>query len=276
MSAEFVSICNASLDAPRPTGRRVVLSVLTRADLPVDSSGLSIKYVLEGEEIYEIGGRQHRLLAGDFIIVDAGATGRVILPRREPTTGLCAFLTGTPAAPFLAGYGPVLRPPREGPLAMRLKRAALHNLAQPAATAHRTEDLLHSLSIEMAQLAADTALRLDRLDAAKPSTRVDLLMRLKCARAYLHDNSDRAVSLEELARVAGLSGFHLTRHFAAAFGEPPARYHRRLRLARAAEMIHQGEISATEAAERFGYADLPAFTRAFRSIFGHPPSVLSP
>ena len=270
MSAEFLYVSDATTTDPRPCGRRVVLSSLGRGDLPVDSAGLSIKYVADGEEVYEIDGRRYRLLAGDFIIVDAGATGRVVLPRRERTIGLCAFLSSPPARPLVPGYGPVLRPPPTGRLAQLLRKASLDALKAPGAA--NAEDLLLLLSAELGALAADTSVRLDSLDAAKPSTRVDLLMRLEKARAHLHDSVDRAVALDELARVAGLSGFHLTRHFAAAYGEPPARYHRRLRLERAAELLRRGEISPTGAAERFGYADLPAFTRAFRSAFGHPPS----
>jgi AraC-like DNA-binding protein len=270
MAAEFLYVSDATASDPRPNGRRVVLSSFGRGDLPVDSAGLSIKYVADGEEVYEIDGRRYRLLAGDFIIVDAGATGRVVLPRREPTIGLCAFLSSPPARPLVPGYGPVLRPPPTGRLAQLLRKASLDALKAPGAA--NAEDLLLLLSAELGALAADTSVRLDSLDAAKPSTRVDLLMRLEKARAHLHDSVDRAVALDELARVAGLSGFHLTRHFAAAYGEPPARYHRRLRLERAAELLRRGEISPTGAAERFGYADLPAFTRAFRSAFGHPPS----
>ena len=56
------------------------------------------------------------------------------------------------------------------------------------------------------------------LDAAKPSTRRDILQRLERARAHLHAHLDRNVALGELASVARLSRFHLARYFKRAFG----------------------------------------------------------
>lgn len=109
------------------------------------------------------------------------------------------------------------------------------------------------------------------LDAAKPSTRRDILQRLERARAHLHDHLDRNVALGELASVARLSQFHLARYFKRAFGAAPIAYHRALRLERAARFLARGEGSVAQAAELIGYSDAVALSHAFRKHFGAPP-----
>jgi AraC-like DNA-binding protein len=111
----------------------------------------------------------------------------------------------------------------------------------------------------------------DRLGVVKPSTRHDLLRRIERARDHLHAHLDRAVPLRELASVAGLSQFHLARYFSRLFQCPPAAYHRRLRLRRAAEYLVAGAGSVADAAELVGYSDSVALCHAFRKQFGEAP-----
>src|SRR2546425_1491911 len=76
---------------------------------------------------------------------------------------------------------------------------------------------------------------------------------------------------EELARRAYLSRFHFDRLVAAALGESPGAFRRRLLLERAAYQLSNGG-SVTEAAIDAGYSSSEAFGRAFRRAFGSAPS----
>jgi AraC-like DNA-binding protein len=107
--------------------------------------------------------------------------------------------------------------------------------------------------------------------AIKPSTCRKLHEQLERARLHLHCHADRAVTLAELAAVARLSQFQLARCFRHLFGEAPIRYHRGLRLARAARFLAAGEGSVAQAAELAGYSDQAALCHAFRKHFGKPP-----
>jgi AraC-like DNA-binding protein len=123
-------------------------------------------------------------------------------------------------------------------------------------------------------ILAQAADAMERLGAVKASTRRELFNRLESARAYLHDNRDRAVPLNELASIAAMSSFQLTRYFSLAFGDPPSRYHRRVRLHDAAERLQRRDASITEIAFGAGYGELSAFTHAFSREFGCPPSAM--
>ena len=58
------------------------------------------------------------------------------------------------------------------------------------------------------------------------------------------------LSLEEIARRAGLSRFHTLRLFKRAYGETPARRVARLRMERAKDLLATGEEPTTEIAFR--------------------------
>jgi len=76
----------------------------------------------------------------------------------------------------------------------------------------------------------------------------------------------------ELARRAHLSRFHFDRLVAAALGESPGRFRRRLLLERAAYELRSGDRPVIELAFDAGYGSPEAFTRAFRRTFGVSPS----
>lgn len=81
--------------------------------------------------------------------------------------------------------------------------------------------------------------------------------------------------LDEIARVAGVSRFHLCRVFAAAVGLSPIAYARRRRLSEAAKALALG-VSVTEVAFGAGFESVEGFSRAFRDAFGLAPSALRP
>lgn len=78
------------------------------------------------------------------------------------------------------------------------------------------------------------------------------------------------VTLEELARVANLSPFHLIRVFRKEVGLPPHAYQTRLRLNHAKALLAQA-ATIGEAALNAGFCDQSHFTNHFRKVFGYPP-----
>lgn len=90
------------------------------------------------------------------------------------------------------------------------------------------------------------------------------------ARSYLIENSGRNVRLEQLAAVARLSPFHLTRAFRRATGLPPHAFLLQTRLARARILLRAG-LDLPAVASETGFADQSHFTRHFRRAFGITP-----
>jgi AraC-like DNA-binding protein len=93
---------------------------------------------------------------------------------------------------------------------------------------------------------------------------------LRRVRDYLHDRVGDRVSVRELAVVASISRFQLTRQFQQAFGLPLHAYHLHVRLEEAKARLRCGEGIASVAAD-LGFVDQSHFHRRFKGSFGLTP-----
>ena len=270
MTATF-TVLEKQIEAPPAaySSGRVVLSRLTPGESLIKAPAPSLKLVLEGEEVYVVDGRKIRVTPGQFLYLDAGE--QCVALNRSYAVGLCLFVApsaaGAPCSPDEAtdpvlGRS-VLLSARSSSMGRMLEDYGTRIARKPELGPMLAPQLVAEMSRAIEQPLAESRAAVERLGAAKLSTRRELYQRLEQARAFLHANDHRAVQLAELAQIAGLSQFHLARYFRAAFGKPPIAYHRDLRLARATA-LRESSLSLTEAAEASGYADASALSHALR------------
>jgi AraC-like DNA-binding protein len=115
-------------------------------------------------------------------------------------------------------------------------------------------------------LAGPQGARLRQIaSAGAPAQRIAKAVR------WLKDNFSEPVSVESLARRAGLSlsAFHL--HFKGVTAMSPLQYQKRLRLQEARRLMLGEGLDAAEAAFRVGYESPSQFSREYRREFGAPP-----
>lgn len=94
---------------------------------------------------------------------------------------------------------------------------------------------------------------------------------LQTAIWYIEQGFNREIALDDVARVAGVSRYHMARSFAEATGIPVMRYARGRRLTEAARELADGAPDILGVALDAGYGSHEAFTRAFRDQFGVTP-----
>jgi AraC-like DNA-binding protein len=90
------------------------------------------------------------------------------------------------------------------------------------------------------------------------------------AREYLAENYVENVTLERLARLAGLSPFHFSRLFREQFGMPPHAFQNQVRVARAKSLLAAG-YPVSRVAVQTGFADQSHLTRQFKRLTGVTP-----
>ena len=91
---------------------------------------------------------------------------------------------------------------------------------------------------------------------------------------YIESHFRREMELEEIAAVAGVSRYHISRAFGLAAGQSITRYMRGRRLTEAARQLAQGAPDILAVAIDVGYGSHEAFTRAFRDQFGRTPEAV--
>lgn len=88
---------------------------------------------------------------------------------------------------------------------------------------------------------------------------------------YVENNFAGEITLDEIAGVAGVSRYHISRAFGEAIGRPITLYVRGRRLTEAAKVLASGATDILTLALESGYGSHEAFTRAFREQFGQTP-----
>lgn len=89
---------------------------------------------------------------------------------------------------------------------------------------------------------------------------------------YIENNLENTVGLEQIAKVAGYSVPHFYRMFGAMVGCSVKEYVRRRKLSNAMFDVVTSKCSIIEIAFKYGFESHEAFTRAFKLVYGAPPS----
>src|SRR5215469_2071534 len=95
--------------------------------------------------------------------------------------------------------------------------------------------------------------------------------RLCRARDYLAGSYRDRVTLQDVAREACLSPFHLNRLFTRTFGETPHEFLTRMRIEEAKKLLLADSHSVTDVCFEVGYESLGSFSMRFRSLAGASP-----
>lgn len=95
--------------------------------------------------------------------------------------------------------------------------------------------------------------------------------RIRAAQEYIRGNLATHISLADLARHTGLSSSHFAALFRKATGLSAMEYLKRLRSARARELLVTSSRSIAEVAHDVGYSDAFYFSRQFRAVNGLSP-----
>ena len=93
---------------------------------------------------------------------------------------------------------------------------------------------------------------------------------LKKAYAFITDNLDQHISLQDVSAHCSLSPYHLLRSFRDQYGLPPHTFQNQKRINRARQLLSKG-MSIAETAARMGFADQSHFTRKFKRSVGMTP-----
>jgi transcriptional regulator GlxA family with amidase domain len=120
---------------------------------------------------------------------------------------------------------------------------------------------------------------LERIRSADDQQPIPVDARIGFSRAELIEvvrlmeaNIKEPLSLDELARLVGLSQRHLQRMFKAHLNMSPTHYYLTLRLNRARTLLCTTDTSIADVTIRCGFNSPCHFSKAYRSQFGHAPS----
>lgn len=95
--------------------------------------------------------------------------------------------------------------------------------------------------------------------------------RVARAVALIRAEFARALPVEQLAQLAGMSASAFHRHFRALTSMTPLQFQKQIRLTEARRLMVSEGVTSGTAAFAVGYQSVPQFTRDYRRLFGLPP-----
>lgn len=142
-------------------------------------------------------------------------------------------------------------------------------LARQADTEVSFEELALGIIATVAGVLAEAKSSVESMRARMGSRRDQ--ERVTDALRRIEAESDRALSLRQLARDAAMSPYHFLRTFRAIAGVTPYQYLLHVRLQRAAARLRCSDDKISAIAADAGFADLSTFNRRFRRVLGSSP-----
>lgn len=112
--------------------------------------------------------------------------------------------------------------------------------------------------------------QLDITDS-KNSKNDEIAPEFKKLNDWLKENFNKNISLENMAKIVGLSTSHFRALFKKQFGISPGNYLLNIRMSEAARMLRETVIPIKQIAKLTGYSDIIHFYHLFKSTYGTTP-----
>ncbi len=276
---------------PLPGPATYILHERAREYYGEGTGTLSIKSFFHGQAFYEIGRGRYRLDDQSYLIVNQGQPYAITIDSSTEVESFCIFFEAgfadevrrslvTPVDRLLLnpdGHAstPVTFFERSYPHDQTLSPALFHLRAQ---LAHRPveqawlHEQLHIVMQRLLQVHRRVYEEMEQLPAARAATREELYRRLHLAKDYVDDSFDGAISLTELASVAGLSPNHLLRMFKQLFHQTPYQYITARRMEQAQRLLRHTDRSVTDICFSVGFESPGSFSWLFRRHTGVTPT----
>ncbi len=252
-------------------------------------TGIGVKYVASGEEIYYANNKKYKVNVGEYIIGNDFTHSIVQIDNRVPVQGLCIDISSDIVSEVAEFHDLNASELKEFLLSDQFFVNRYHakntslgyslfRINQKIKTGTFTNDLQQSeLFYSLAEsIITDQRFifdHLSKLDFKKNVTNEEVFRALLQAKSFIDDHITENLSLKKMALQIGISKYHFIRVFKSAFGISPYQYQKRKRLELAKIDLMAGtEILTT--AIHYGFPDAPTFTKAFKQEFGLTPGAL--
>lgn len=254
---------------------------------------LTIKYVFKGEEFYFSNNRFYRVNKNNFLLFNQSQKYSSYINSAEDTHSFSVFFESSFVEYVLGSLLDPVDKILESPDTFKNIPGRFNfietlypadNIIIPALTEIRQSMYLNNypkeyyterLSIlleEILKLNRQLYSRIDKVQAVKQSTKIEVYRRLCIARDYIESSIEKKISLSEIAKASCMCEHHLLREFRKYYSLTPYQYLIRARLNNAKELLAVSEKPISEISIESGFEYLSSFSESFIRHFKITPT----
>lgn len=263
---------------------------------PRTASKICIKYVINGEENYQLDHSIYTISPRRFLLLEQGSTYTTHLSSKQLNEGICFFidreiirdvvftLSNGGSSKCLdnvfteldTGFEITEGLYRDNECAFGQSLAAIgHQVAQNGGRLKTfNNDHLYGLIEQLVCSQRVVTGRIRNIAAKKPSVQKELYRRIEAGRNYMNDNLTQELTIDGIANAANLSPFHFMRTFKQVYSVSPYQYLLDRRLQHAYQLNELKAYPVSEIAILCGFTDIFTFSRAFKKKFGKSPKLM--
>ncbi len=233
------------------------------------TSGLALKYVIQGKETYSIDDKNFSIPAGSFVIFNPSKTYQTHFNGNfKEVLGLCIDLE----------KDVIINEEQRGLIVNTVYESELNPMSlcmQNIASNNYTNEnfQLENLVKGIQQFSNENLDFNKRLEiySKKLITRKEIVSRMRSTRKFIQLNFKKKINLDQLASRSNLSKYHFLRLFRLCFQQSPKEMIIDLKMKEAQKML-KDKKRCSDIAFYLGYADQAAFSNQFKKLFKYSPS----
>lgn len=257
------------------------------------SSGISIRYVIDGVEHYRLNNRRYSIRDGHYLLSNHFQTGTVEIQEKKNVEGLCAELSTDLIVEIIAS---MKRPDTSIPdasigayfftdllieneycsqstnLGRWLKQQSFQWMDLEKLDEINLTEMFYSMAERLVHDQIPIIKEVSSIQALKSETKKELYRRIKRSLEYMDTHFLDSLTINQLAKEALLSEYHFYRVFKSVQEISPYQYILHKRLDYAYHLLALGEPSVSLAAIQSGFSDIYSFSKAFKKRFQLCPS----
>ncbi len=268
------------------------LSSLKDFERSLVSHCFAIKFVREGIERYTINDQSYTVTSGSYLLMNGEKEGKVVIDSNNYVKGMCLNVSNELIADVVATLQAPNTPVSDLDLSdFFYTKHFLENQYQAPHThlgrklqeisscvnnnSFSNDQVNQELFYQLAECLVSDQIQvfkqLQSITTVKAETQRDLCRRVLRGKEFIDSNYPETLTIEQIARMAGMSEYHFFRLFKQMIGKTPYQYILSIRLQHASLLL-KSDYSVSDVAITMGFSDIYSFSKAFKKHFGLSPT----
>jgi AraC family transcriptional regulator len=271
-------------------------SVLNEFYSPAPFRSFSIKYVVDGSELYSVNGNKYIIKNKQYLLANKHSEGFVEVDSKKSVTGICIDVAPDILSEVVASY---LKPDTSisdlaldqffnstnflenkynakythlGQFMLQLETVLKHN---PTHELNLSKEFYYTLSEKIISDHIPVFKQFHSIKAIKAETKKDLLRKIYKGKDYIDLYFTSPLNIDFIAQEIGMSEYHFFRLFKSVLLISPHQYIIQKRLLFTKNLIEKEGVNISTASALSGFSDVHSFSKSFKKYFGFSPSKLA-